>query len=149
MKLSLVSLAEWFAAGTHRAIKNPRTTSGGFYLPNLYLKVDCYSHLTGKKYYANVLVWPLFAGNKLSGLIIPVSQWQPYPDRCTKKLNSVHFAPLYPTGNMSYQEKPPVLPLLFCSQMSGRTFCGGLYTDPGLKKTVKNRITTEIVSLNS
>ena len=34
------------AAGLERRgqkIKNPRTTSGGFYLPNLYLKVDCYS----------------------------------------------------------------------------------------------------------
>jgi len=33
--------------------KTPGRLPGDFYLPNLYLKVDCYSHCTGEKYYAN------------------------------------------------------------------------------------------------
>jgi hypothetical protein len=34
-------------------IKTPGRLPGDFYLPNLYLKVDCYSHYSRQKYCAN------------------------------------------------------------------------------------------------
>jgi hypothetical protein len=42
---TIITVQEWALQEGSKwgKIKNPRTTSGGFYLPNLYLKVDCYS----------------------------------------------------------------------------------------------------------